>query len=263
MLERPSAAGFDELLRRHVAAWRERWADAAVSIGGDPHAELALRFSMYHMMSTAHPTKESVSVGARGLSGLSYFNHVFWDTEIFVVPFFIYTHPETARTLLAYRFRNLDGARRKAHDMGFKGALFPWESADKGIETTPPYGIGPHGEMIPILSGLLEHHISADVGWAAWEYWKGTGDDEFMEHMGAELLLETARFWASRASPRRARPLSHQHGRGARRVPRGRRRQRLHQRPRALQHRARPRRLRLAHRARPRRRGRDRASASA
>jgi trehalose/maltose hydrolase-like predicted phosphorylase len=200
VLERAEAAGFDELLRRHVAAWRERWDDAAVSIGGDAHAELALRFSMYHMMSTAHPTKESVSVGARGLSGMSYFNHVFWDTEIFVVPFFIYTHPQTARTLLSYRFRNLDGARRKARDMGFKGALFPWESADKGIETTPPYGIGPHGEMIPILSGLLEHHISADVGWAVWEYWKATGDDEFMESMGTELLLETARFWASRAS---------------------------------------------------------------
>ena len=200
VLERAEAAGFDELLRRHVAAWRERWADAEVSIGGDKHAELALRFSMYHMMSTAHPTKESVSVGARGLSGLSYFNHVFWDTEIFVVPFFIYTHPETARTLLAYRFRNLDGARQKARDMGHKGALFPWESADKGIETTPPYGIGPHGEMIPILSGLLEHHISADIGWAVWEYWKATGDDEFMASMGTELLLETARFWASRAS---------------------------------------------------------------
>ncbi len=199
-LERAEAAGFDELLRRHVEAWRERWADVAVSVGGDPHAELALRFSTYHMMSTAHPTKETVSIGARGLSGLSYFNHVFWDTEIFVVPFFIYTHPETARTLLAYRYRNLDGARTKARDMGHKGALFPWESADKGIETTPPYGIGAHGQIIPILSGLLEHHISADVGWATWEYWKGTGDDEFMESMGAELLLETARFWASRAS---------------------------------------------------------------
>ena len=199
-LEQAERAGFDQLLARHVEAWRERWADTAISVGGDPKAELALRFSSYHMMATAHPDKESVSVGARGLSGLSYFNHVFWDTEIFVVPFFIYTHPETARTLLAYRYRNLDGARRKARDMGHKGALFPWESADKGVETTPPYGIGAHGEMIPILSGLLEHHISADVGWAAWEYWKCTGDDDFLEHMGVELLLETARFWVSRAS---------------------------------------------------------------
>ncbi len=199
-LELAERAGFDELLRRHVEAWRARWADTAVSVGGDPKAELALRFSSYHMMSTAHPDKESVSIGARGLSGLSYFNHVFWDTEIFVVPFFIYTHPETARTLLAYRYRNLDGARQKAHDLGHKGALFPWESADKGIETTPPYGIGPRGEMIPILSGLLEHHISADIGWATWEYWKCTGDDEFLERMGVELLLETARFWVSRAT---------------------------------------------------------------
>ncbi len=199
-LRRAEEQGFDELLRRHVAAWRERWDDAAVAIGGDPHAELALRFSMFHMMSTAHPSKDSVSVGARGLSGLSYFNHVFWDTEIFVVPYFIYTHPETARTLLSYRYRNLDGARRKARDMGHKGALFPWESADRGTETTPPYGIGPHGEMIPILSGFMEHHISADVAWAVWEYWKCTGDDEFMERMGVELLLETARFWASRAT---------------------------------------------------------------
>ena len=199
-LEQAEREGFDRLLARHVEAWRARWADTAISVGGDPKAELALRFSSYHMMSTAHPDKESVSVGARGLSGLSYFNHVFWDTEIFVVPFFIYTHPETARTLLAYRYRNLDGARRKARDMGHKGALFPWESADKGVETTPPYGIGAHGEMIPILSGLLEHHISADVGWATWEYWKCTGDDEFLERMGVELLLETARFWVSRAT---------------------------------------------------------------
>jgi trehalose/maltose hydrolase-like predicted phosphorylase len=199
-LERAERAGFDELMSRHREAWRARWADAAVTIEGDPPAQLALRFSLFHMIATAHSTRDTVSVGARGLAGMSYFNHVFWDTEIFVVPFFIYTHPETARTLLTYRYRNLDGARAKARDLGHKGALFPWESADKGVETTPPYGIGPHREIIPILSGLMEHHISADVAWATWEYWKGTGDDEFLEHMGVELLLETARFWVSRAS---------------------------------------------------------------
>ena len=84
--------------------------------------------------------------------------------------------------------------------MGHRGALFPWESADKGVETTPPYGLGPDGEIVPILSGLMEHHISADVAWAVWEYWKGTADDDFMATMGVELLLETARFWVSRTS---------------------------------------------------------------
>ncbi len=116
------------------------------------------------------------------------------------LPFFIYSHPQTARTLLAYRYRNLAGARQKAADMGHKGALFPWESADKGVETTPPYGLGPDGEMVPILSGLMEHHISADVAWGVWEYWKGTADDSFMAAMGVEIMLETARFWASRSA---------------------------------------------------------------
>ena len=199
-LARAEELGFDELLRRHRAAWSERWRDADLRVDGDVSDQQALRFSIYHMISTAHPTKDTVSVGARGLGGMSYFLHVFWDTEIFVLPFFIYSHPQTARTLLAYRYRNLDGARAKARHMGHRGALYPWESADKGVETTPPYGIGPDGEMVPILSGLMEHHISGDVAWGVWEYWKGTGDDAFMASMGVEIMLETARFWASRAS---------------------------------------------------------------
>jgi len=199
-LARAEELGFDELLRRHRAAWDARWHDSDLVVEGDAGDQEALRFSIYHMISTAHPTKDTVSVGARGLGGMSYFLHVFWDTEIFVLPFFIYTHPQTARTLLTYRYRNLDGARQKARHMGHRGALYPWESADKGVETTPPYGIGPDGEMVPILSGLMEHHISADVAWGVWEYWKATADDAFMASMGVEIMLETARFWASRAS---------------------------------------------------------------
>jgi kojibiose phosphorylase len=199
-LARAEDLGFDELLARHSAAWHERWRDADIVVEGDDAAQRALRFSIFHLVSTGHPTNDAVSVGARGLGGMSYFLHVFWDTEIFVLPFFVYSHPQTARTLLAYRYRNLDGARRKARLMGHRGALFPWESADKGVETTPPYGLGPDREIVPILSGLMEHHISADVAWAVWEYWKGTADDEFMAAMGVELLLETARFWVSRTS---------------------------------------------------------------
>ena len=200
VLARAEDLGFDELLRQHRAAWEARWRDSDLVVDGDAVDQEALRFSIYHMISTAHPTKDTVSVGARGLGGMSYFLHVFWDTEIFVLPFFIYSHPQTARTLLAYRYRNLDGAREKARHMGHRGALYPWESADKGIETTPPYGVGPDGEMVPILSGLMEHHISADVAWGTWEYWKATADDAFMASMGVEIMLETARFWASRAS---------------------------------------------------------------
>jgi kojibiose phosphorylase len=200
VLERALETGYDELLRRHRAAWDAAWQAADVRIDGDAEDQHALRFAIYHMISTAHPGKDTVSIGARGLGGMSYFLHVFWDTEIFVLPFFIYTQPETARTLLGYRYRNLPGALQKAAQMGHRGALYPWESADRGVETTPPYGYGPDGEKIPILSGLMEHHISADVAWGTWEYWKATGDDDFMATMGVEMLLETARFWVSRAS---------------------------------------------------------------
>ncbi|HOT23738.1 MAG TPA: glycosyl hydrolase family 65 protein [Thermoleophilia bacterium] len=199
-LRRAEELGYDELLARHSAAWIQRWRDADLVVDGDHEAQRALRFSIFHLISTGHPTNERVSIGARGLGGLSYFLHVFWDTEVFVLPFFVYSHPQTARTLLAYRYHNLDGAREKARLFGHRGALFPWESADKGVEVTPPYGFGPDGEIVPILSGLMEHHISADVAWAVWQYWKGTADDDFMATMGVELLLETARFWASRAS---------------------------------------------------------------
>ena len=192
------------------------------------------------MISTAHPTKDTVSVGARGLGGMSYFLHVFWDTEIFVLPFFIYTQPQTARTLLDYRYRNLPGARQKAAHMGYRGALYPWESADKGVETTPPYGYGPERRAwSPSSRGLMEHHISGDVAWGTWEYWKATGDDAFMASMGVEIMLETARFWVSRAARDARGPLPRPHGRRPGRVPRGRRRQRLHQRARALEHQAR------------------------
>jgi kojibiose phosphorylase len=199
-LVRARDLGYDELLRRHRAAWEAAWTAADLRVDGDEGDQHALRFAIYHMISTAHPDKDTVSIGARGLGGMSYYLHVFWDTEIFVLPFFIYTQPETALTMLKYRYRNLPGARQKATQMGFKGALYPWESADKGVETTPPYGYGPDGEKVPILSGLMEHHISADVAWAVWEYWQATGDDGFMASMGVEMLLETARFWVSRAA---------------------------------------------------------------
>ena len=95
------------------------------------------------------------------------------------MPFFIYRTLRRRGRCLTYRYNRLDMARRKAQRFGHRGALYPWESADTGEETTPPYGLGRDGEVIPILSGMLEHHISADVAWATWEYWRVSGDDEF------------------------------------------------------------------------------------
>jgi trehalose/maltose hydrolase-like predicted phosphorylase len=98
-----------------------------------------------------------------------------------------------------YRYHTLPGARAKADAMGYRGALYAWESADTGEETTPERVVGADGEQVAILTGRMEHHISADVAYAVWRYWCFTGDDAFFLRAGAEILLETARFWASRA----------------------------------------------------------------
>src|ERR1700758_3642475 len=198
-LARSRALGWRGVLAAHETAWQQRWEASDVIIEGDDEVQEAVRFAVYHLTSAANPEDEQVSIGARGLTGDAYFGHVFWDTEIYLLPFYVTVWPEAARALLMYRYHTLPGARAKAEAMGYKGALYAWESADTGEETTPERVIGADGEQVAILTGRMEHHISADVAYAVWQYWRFTGDDAFFLRAGAEILLETARFWASRA----------------------------------------------------------------
>ncbi|HXG26962.1 MAG TPA: glycosyl hydrolase family 65 protein, partial [Candidatus Binatia bacterium] len=198
-LARARAAGAEALVAQHRDAWAARWADADIEVDGDLELQRGLRFALYHLISSADPDSDLASVGARGLTGPGYRGHVFWDTEVFLLPFYAWTHPASARALLAYRYRTLDAARARAAALGYRGALFAWESADTGEDVTPPFGIMPDGVKMPILTGEQEHHIAADVAWAVWRYWEISGDDAFLAEKGAEIMLETARFWASRA----------------------------------------------------------------
>jgi trehalose/maltose hydrolase-like predicted phosphorylase len=193
------ARGFATAAADHVEAWRRRWEAADIQIAGDEEAQRALRFAIYHLVAAANPADERVSIAARGLTGEAYRGHVFWDTEIYMLPFYVFTDPPAARALLMYRYNTLDGARRKAKAHGCEGALYAWESADTGEEVTPQIAIAPDGRVINILTGQQEHHISADVAYAVRHYWRATGDDAFMAAAGIEMLVETARFWASRA----------------------------------------------------------------
>ena len=196
-LERLIAAGAEPLLTDHVAAWAERWRTADVEIDGDDVAQRALRFAVYHLVAV-DPEDERVSIGARALTGGSYQGHVFWDTELYMLPFYLYTQPESARSLLMYRYLTLPGARANARRLGWRGALYAWESAETGEEMTPPSVIAPDGSVWAVLNGTQENHISADVAYAVWQYWEATQDERFLQDAGAEILLETARFWASR-----------------------------------------------------------------
>jgi trehalose/maltose hydrolase-like predicted phosphorylase len=198
-LVRNRSLGWRAVLDAHEAAWGARWLASDVLIEGDDASQQALRFAVYHLTSAANPEDDRVSIGARALTGDAYLGHVFWDTEIYLLPFYTTVWPEAARALLMYRFHTLPGARAKAAHFGFKGALYAWESADTGTETTPERVVVSDGKVVEILTGRMEHHISADIAYAVWRYWRATGDDDFFLRAGAEILLDTARFWASRA----------------------------------------------------------------
>ena len=182
--------------------WMDGAADGKpqnVRIVGDERAQRALRFAIYHLIAAVNPDDEHVSIGARGLTGEAYRGHVLWDTEIYMLPFYVFTDPPAARALLMYRYHTLDAARRKAKVQGHDGALYAWESADTGDEVTPQRVVTPDGRLVVIHTGEREHHISGDIAYAVWQYWRATGDDAFMASAGTEILVETARFWASRA----------------------------------------------------------------
>ncbi|MGC9357384.1 MAG: glycoside hydrolase family 65 protein [Anaerolineae bacterium] len=197
--------GYDELFTASADAWAEEWERSNVVIEGDDDADRALRYNLFQLLSAAPRQDDRVSIPAKGLSGLGYRGHVFWDTEIFMLPFFTYTQPHIARNLLMYRYHTLPGARKKAEESGYEGAMYAWESAVTGEETTPRWVFGPDEALIRIWTGDIEPHISADVAYGVYQYWQVTGDDAFMRDYGAEIMLDTAKFWVSRVEWNRER----------------------------------------------------------
>lgn len=199
--------GYEHLYQKNAIKWRDFWRVSDIEIEGDEEAQIAVRHALFQLRIAASETDEYVSIGAKTLSGFAYRGHVFWDNEIFVLPFFIYNHPHLARNLLMYRWHTLSGARRNAAKNGYNGAQFAWESAETGEEVTPkwvPSAENPR-ELIRIWTGDIEIHINADIAYALYQYWQATGDDEFWVNYGLPILLETALFWESRVEPENGR----------------------------------------------------------
>jgi len=188
------------LRRAHEQAWGQAWQKSDIVIEGDSRAQLAVRYNLFQLLISAPLHDDRVSVPAKTLSGFGYRGHIFWDTEIFILPFFIFTRPALARNLLTYRYHTLNGARRKASHSGYRGAMYAWESAHTGDEVTPRWSLphDPYAEDVRIWCSDREIHISADIAYAAWYYWYITGDDAWMRDYGAEIILDTAIFWGSR-----------------------------------------------------------------
>lgn len=178
--------GRARLVQFHSNAWDSLWKSDIV-IEGDEESQRDVHSMLYHLYSFVREGT-AYSLSPMGLSGLGYNGHAFWDTELWMYPGLLVLHPGIARSLLEYRFQRIEAAKHNAFAHGYKGAMFPWESAASGNEETPVWA----------LSGPFEHHITADIAIAAWNYYCVTQDKNWLRERGWPLLKETADFWASR-----------------------------------------------------------------
>ena len=178
--------GRERLINFHTRAWNELWKSDIV-IEGDPQSQQDIHSMLYHLYSFSREGT-ALSPSPMGLSGLGYNGHVFWDADLWMYPAMLVLHPGIAKSMIEYRFQRLEAAKRNAFSKGFKGAMFPWESAETGVEETPVWA----------LSGPFEHHITACVGIAAWNYYCVTQDKNWLREKGWPILSATAEFWASR-----------------------------------------------------------------
>lgn len=195
--------GYETCFSRHNIEWAKKWARCDVKLEGDHKAQLALRFSIFQLLIVAPVNGSANSIPARALSGQVYKGAVFWDTEMFMFPFFLHTYPEKAVEILRYRIKTLDGARRKARTegAGFRGAFYAWESQETGDDACTYFNIGDPvtGRDLRTYFRDKQVHISGDIVIAMWEYFKLTGDDSLLLKGGAEVILECARFYFSYA----------------------------------------------------------------
>jgi trehalose/maltose hydrolase-like predicted phosphorylase len=178
--------GINRLIAKHDSAWNDLW-KSDITIEGDEQSQQDIHSMLYHLYSFVR-SGSSLSLSPMGLSGLGYNGHIFWDADIWMFPVLLVMHPELAESMIEYRFNRLDAAKKNAFIHGYKGAMFPWESAASGDEETPVWA----------LSGPFEQHITGDVGLAAWNYFCVTQDTSWLKTKGWPILSEAANFWASR-----------------------------------------------------------------
>lgn len=173
--------------KSHLSCFKEKWKASDILIEGNLNLQKALRISIYHLIRSCCEDNPNVAICAKGFAGEAYFGRFFWDTEINMLPFFIYTNPKAARSLIEFRFRSLEGAKRNAKAYGYKGARYAWESSVTGDEECMNWQYCDH-----------EIHVTADIVYAICHYVSATKDFEFLKDCGAEIMIETARYWLSR-----------------------------------------------------------------
>lgn len=190
---------FDTLLKEQEAAWESLWDHAQVEIEGDPDAQRALNYSLYHLLSIAPRHRQDLSITARGLSGQTYKGAVFWDTEMFMLDFYLACLPMAAKSAVNYRIQTLPGALKKAREYGLSGAFYAWESQEGGFDACSDYNVTDVFTGRPMRTYFRDKqiHISAAVAYGICKYMAWTGDEFLLSHGACEVLIQCARFYFS------------------------------------------------------------------
>ena len=188
-LDAARSRGYDALAAASARAWRARW-ESDLEIQGNPSLQKVVRSMLFYLLCSAD-RGTALGIPPMGLSSAGYYGHIFWDSDTWMFPPLLLTHPDIAHSLVAFRRRTLEAARANARANGYRGAMFPWEADELGQETTPYFAVqNAHSEI----------HISGDVALAQWQYYLATGDSAWLAREGFPVIRETADFWVSRAS---------------------------------------------------------------
>jgi kojibiose phosphorylase len=186
LLEDLERTSYERLYQQHAAIWQGRWEKSDVIIEGDETSQLAMRTSIYHLLRS-HPDDPRLAIDPKGYAGDAYRGCYFWDTEMYLLPFFLYTDPPRARSLVEYRIHSLAGAQSNAANSGYEGARYAWEADVDGTETCPNWQYRDH-----------EVHVTADVVYGVAHYARVAQDEAFLSGPAAPVILETARYWLDR-----------------------------------------------------------------
>ena len=191
---------FESLLENHKAAWDLIWEDGDIQLEGDEEAQRNLRYSLYHLQSIAPRGRKALSIPARGLSAQTYKGAIFWDTELFIFPYFLYTEPAVAREFIEYRIKTLEGAKRKARQYGYEGAFYAWESQENGDDACSDYNVTDVFTKRPVRTYFRDKqiHINAAIIYSICQYVEVTADDSILQAGGYEVIFECAKFYLSR-----------------------------------------------------------------
>ena len=192
---------FDELLRSHVLQWDHLWDRCDILLWDSDRTQMILRLHIFHLLQTVSRNTIDLDIGvpARGWHGEAYRGHIFWD-ELFIFPYLNLRIPMVTRSLLLYRYRRLNRSRLAAQEEGLRGALYPWQSGSDGREETQHLHLNPKsGRWLPDHTHL-QRHVNAAIAYNVWQYFKTTGDLEFLSTYGARMILEIARSLASIAT---------------------------------------------------------------